>query len=295
MTRSGRALLPVMAGLGLLVVGAGACVIWQLQTQRDRTIHQLQQARTAIAQDQEQLTMLETERTRLAEDYETIKTRWTQSEEQMRRMTDAADRMTAELSQLARERADLQRQFEEAKTNAGQLQHQVGELEQTSAALTKDKASLTSSVEELVGRAKAQRQEIDQMKASLEEQRAQALQLGDQLAQVSREYEQLAQTGPHAAVVPGVPHPERPHIEWRLSLDRAPEEESAPAQPQPRVTARLIGAPPPVAPQSLTAHVSPQQDVIIHLATYSDRLRPRRERPLPRSSLGLLLDWLAGP
>ena len=121
--------LGIAAGLlALIVLAAG---IWwgsQLYQQHQATLQQLSQAQSSLQDKQNTLSLVEQERKKLSEEYETLKTHWKDAEDHLQQATQESTQAKGELASASQEKANLQRELEEASGKQATFEAQLKQL-----------------------------------------------------------------------------------------------------------------------------------------------------------------------
>ncbi len=170
--------------VGALLLGAAGWWTWKQATHARQTDQQLQQARSALSTSQEQVTLLDGERRKLAADYDALKDRWAKSDEELKRLGKSSEEMAGELERLSRERAELQHRLEEGTQTA---EHRAQRAAADRTALEAKLSDVTRASQELETAG-------EQLQERLQQQAGERERLGDQLMELSRAYEGLAQS-----------------------------------------------------------------------------------------------------
>jgi len=188
-----RTLLQVAIGLVMLpAIGLGGWAVWKLKREQERTAEQLRKTQTALSESQQSLTHIEEERQKLSEAYDDLKTHWSQSETELSQLKQTAAQMNTELATLTTDRSELQRQIDESKTQTVRLRTSIESLEREYAVVEAEKTALEGQLNEArnTGLTLA---EAEQLQAALARERAQEAHLHEQIVELSRAYEQMAQ------------------------------------------------------------------------------------------------------
>jgi len=173
-----------------LCLGTGGWWAWTRLTRQQQTDQQLQQAQAAFSKAQEQLTLLDGERRKLADAYDVLKDRLAKSDEELKRAGKSSEEMTANAERLSRERAELQRQLEEATRTA---EHRLQALAQQA---TVDRTALEAKLSETTRASRELDATIEQLQRRVQQQASAREQRQEQLMELSRAYEALAQAPP---------------------------------------------------------------------------------------------------
>ncbi len=177
--------------VGGLSLGAGGWWVATLITRQQQTTRQLQQTSSTLSQAQEQLTLLEGERHKLADAYDILKDRWAKSDEELKRLQKSSEEMTAELERRSHERSELQHQLEEATRT---VEHRVQTLTQQA---TSDRTALEAKLSEATQASHELEATLEQMQRRLQQRSREREQLGQHLTELSSVYEGLAPAPPH--------------------------------------------------------------------------------------------------
>src|SRR3989338_4561403 len=173
--------------LAALLVGVPAlgAIGWMMVTRQKQTVQRLTQASAALSQAQEQLTLLDGERQKLADAYEVLKGRLTTTDEALDRLQQYSKALAAERERLSRDRSELQRQLEETARAA----------ERRAQALTQQATSERTALEARVGDATTASRQleamIEQLQRRLQQRSSERERMGEQMTRLSRAYEAL--------------------------------------------------------------------------------------------------------
>lgn len=201
---------------GLLFAGVAGWWTWTQAVHARHTSQQLQQTRATLSTTQEQVALLEDERKKLADSYGLLKDRWTTTDEDLQRLKRSSEEMTADVERLSRERADLQRQLEDGAQAA---ERRTQALTRQAAA---DRAALETQLHETVRASEELDAAMEQLQERLRSQAGERERLGEQLVELSRAYEGLAQSAaPVTAAGPSAGTPARPDpsASWRAAIE----------------------------------------------------------------------------
>jgi len=123
--------VPVVAAIGLLLVGAAGAAGWWVLTLRQQqadTAGRLQQTETSLQERDTALTVARDEHRKLSGDYDALKERWTQADAEVIRLTQRGEQLQSQLEALSAGRSGLERQVQEASERARGLEAKVSTL-----------------------------------------------------------------------------------------------------------------------------------------------------------------------
>jgi chromosome segregation ATPase len=183
----------MQAFVGLLTmsaVAAGGWLLWTQHEQQQRTLQHLQHTQAALQEKEEVLTTLQEEQQRLSEAYDTLKTRWTQSDQQVKTLSDTAILRAKEAEELTRARSSVEQQLQEHKASQAQLQQQLETLRRDVTAKAAESAVLNQRVKELDRRALSEA-ELQDLAGMLEEGQKRQAFLQERILELSNAYEVL--------------------------------------------------------------------------------------------------------
>lgn len=167
--------LLVLCGALFLMAGIGGS-LWVAMLHR-QTVERLQQARTALEAKSQTVAGLEEERQRLSTDYETLKTRWTKTDDELKQVSAASTQTKTELASVTNERSALQAQVE-------QLHRQMEEASRRRASWEAHMTAAAAS-----GLTRAELEQLSDLTV-LQDRRADELQ--QRMEALSHAFEQLA-------------------------------------------------------------------------------------------------------
>lgn len=200
-----RRLLGVLAFFLLLAaLGAAGWRAWQLQQRQQQLDARLAATQAHLTEKEQSFTMIEQERQKLSEAYDTLRERWSTSDEELQKLKQATGRMTLELTGVTQERADLAQRFEVAQSQTKAIKEQIEVLERQFLEVEASKATLEVQLKD-VAAASLSPAEVEQLGLALARQQEEEQRLKEQLADLSRAYEAVAQQGPGQAAAPPVP------------------------------------------------------------------------------------------
>jgi len=193
---SRRLAIGLVALLALTMLGTGGWSLRRVQARLRQTAQQLLDTQGSLAQSQESVTMLEQEHAQLSKSYDTLKSHLVEATRQLKEATQQSATMSAESDQLTRTRTDLERRLDTAQREERLLKEETKALYKEIADTEAGKAVLELKLTDELERS---RQAQAQAKRRVEEQQAQEERLRQQLAELSRAYEQVAKTQQVAA------------------------------------------------------------------------------------------------
>lgn len=196
--RPSRLLRTLFSGLLLCLVALSGWVLWAQRRQYLQATRQLQRTQTALTEKDTLLTALQDEQQRLAEAYDTLKTRWAQSDQQVKQLTETAAQRAKETDALSRTRSSLEQQLQETRAAQAQLQQQLQGLQREVTAKAAETATLTQRLKELDRRAMTEA-ELEQLAELLEDGQKRQAFLKERILELSNAYEALARQAPAAA------------------------------------------------------------------------------------------------
>lgn len=186
---------PVTRVLGTLLlgvtVGAGGWYIWTLRQQQQATAQRLQQTQASLTTTQQTLAQTEEERRELVAAYDELKGRLAKADDDLAQLRQASARMTAELSTLTSDRTTLTKQLDDVTQQTERLDEQMLVLEEAYAAVEVEKAALEQQLEASAA-ASLSPVEVQQLMQAVARSQGEAQRLREQMATLSRAYEQLA-------------------------------------------------------------------------------------------------------
>ena len=188
--RAGAISVPVVLGavLAVAVLAGGG---WWVAMLHRQTVQHLRQTQAALEEKAKSFVLLEEERQRLSTDYETLKTRWTKTDEELTQLSAASTQTKTELAGVANERTTLQQRLTETERQHATLQTQVEQLHRQMEEESRRRASLEAQMTtaEASGLTRA---ELEQISDMLIEQDQQVNELDERMGALSHAFEQLA-------------------------------------------------------------------------------------------------------
>lgn len=122
---------PVVAAIGLVLVGGAGAAGWWILTLRQQqadTAGRLQQTETSLQEHDAALTVARDEHRKLSADYDALKERWTQADAEVIRLTQGGEQLQSQLEALSAGRFALERQVQEASERSRGLEAKVSTL-----------------------------------------------------------------------------------------------------------------------------------------------------------------------
>lgn len=194
---SGKFNMPQLLGrlrvffLLLLVLGGVGWVGWRGYGWSRDMRQRLAATEAELTQRQNSLTLVEEERQKLSGAYETLKTRWTESDKALQELTHSSKQMTTELATISTERSGLAHRLEASSREQQLLQEKIAALQREAASTESARTALQSQVHEVIIRSLSPN-ELQQLTNALIQQQSAEEQREGQLAELSRAYEELA-------------------------------------------------------------------------------------------------------
>ena len=178
----------VIAVCAVAILGAGG---WWVARLHRQTVQRLRQTQTALEEKAASLALLEDERQRLSADYETLKTRWTKTNEELTQLSAASTQTKNELASVTNERATLQQRLAATERQHAALQTQVAQLHRQMEEESRRRASLEAQLTAAAASGLT-RAEVEQLSDLTALQDRQASALGERMEALSHAFEQLA-------------------------------------------------------------------------------------------------------
>lgn len=173
-------------------LGAGGWYLWQLRRQGEATARHLQEAQRSLQETQDTLTATEQERRELLLAYDELKGRLTKADDGLAQLRNASAKMTSELIALISDRTALTNQLDDVTEHTDRLQDAMTAIEAEYAAVEAEKVSLQQQLRGVSSHALTP-EETRQLTQTVTRVQGEADRLREQMAVLSRAYEQLAQ------------------------------------------------------------------------------------------------------
>lgn len=199
-----RRLLGVLGFVAVFAcMGVGGWYMWKLQERQRLTLSRLADTQASLSQNQQTMTLIEEERRTLAEAYETLRGRWSASDDELGRLKQAAGRMTKDLATVATERAGITKALDQSHQELGEIRAQVDALQSELVASELRKAELETQLQEAAITSLTPA-EVEQLGLALAQSQDEQEALRTKLLELSRAYESVA-AGPVGTVAVGAP------------------------------------------------------------------------------------------
>ena len=206
-------------------MGVGGWYLWKLQERQRLTLSRLAETQASLAQSQQTMTLIEDERRKLAEAYETLRGRWNASDEELGRLKQAAGRMTKDLATVATERSGIAKDLERSRQAMADIRSQVDALQVELTASDARKAELETQLKEAASTSLTPA-EVEQLGLALAQSQDEQEQLRAKLLELSRAYEAMAVAPAPAPVTSGAKQ------QSQAAAAASPEAEAVAAQQQ---------------------------------------------------------------
>lgn len=179
-----------VAVVGLLLLGGFAWWITRLEQQRRYTKKILEQTEAALDAKNKAFDGLEEQRQQLGNDYDTLKTRWNKTEDELSQARVSAERTQTELAATSQQRLELQARLNETeqrdsgfRADIQRLKQQMQEHAQRSAVLEQQLQSQAAGLT---------RAELEQVAEKLVGQQHETVALDERMQALSHAFEELA-------------------------------------------------------------------------------------------------------
>lgn len=176
-------------------LGAGGWYLWKLNRRERATAQRLQETQQSLQETQKDLAATEEERRELLLAYDELQGRLAKADGELTQLKHTSAQATVQLSTLTSDRNTLMKQLDEAEQQTDRLHDEIERLEEEYAAVEAERASLAQQLEEAVS-ASLSPAEVEQLTQAVARSQDEAKRLREQMATLSRAYEQLAQAPP---------------------------------------------------------------------------------------------------
>ncbi len=183
--------IPMLIGVALLA--AAAAVGWGFVSLRERhrqTVARLQETQATLEDKKKTLTLVEEERQKLAGDYEALKTRSAQTDDELKQLQAVSTQTKAELAAVSTERSDLRRRLKDAEGQQTTLQSQLTQLRRQKEEEERRRMAAEAQLNAAIAEGLTKEQ-VEQLSQTVEKERREASELHARLEALSRAFEQL--------------------------------------------------------------------------------------------------------
>lgn len=186
------ALAGLLGAAVLAVLGVAGWGGWRLYQDQQRTDAKLRETLQSLTDSRKTLQLIEEERGKLSEAYDVLKTRWSDSDQELARLKSASSKMTLELGTLTAERTELQGRLGTAATDTQGLQDAVTKLQQEYAAVEAQRTELEADLNE-AARSLLTPAEVEQLGLALARHQDEEERLRQEVEALTHAYEQTTQ------------------------------------------------------------------------------------------------------
>lgn len=157
----------LLVTVAVALLGGSGWLAWTLYIRQDQTAHQLWEAEASLKKTQSALEMLEAERQRLSEEYDTLKERWAKTSQELQDLSSQSAEFSTRLTALSDVRAQLQSKLDEQQRQALQLHTQVASLRHDVAQKEYARAQLDTQLQ-VVSSQRLNPSELEQLAAAID-------------------------------------------------------------------------------------------------------------------------------
>lgn len=181
--------------VGFLLVfaamGVGGFFLWKLQERQRLTLRRLGETQAALEQHQQTMTLIKDERRTLADAYETLRTRWSSSDEELGRLKAAAGRMTKDLAEVSNDRTSMSKELLKSREELAGMRSQLDGLQSELLLTEMRKAELETQLKDAASSTLTPA-EVEQLGLALARSQDEQDALRAKLLELSRAYESMA-------------------------------------------------------------------------------------------------------
>jgi len=214
--KTGRLLTWLGVAVCVLALGTAGYALYMNYTKRQELAGQLATTRATLEERQRALTKLEEQRQHLAQQYEDAQRKQTASEADVVRLTQERQHLNTQVTTLSKEHSEASKALKETDTKLATLREELASLDRAHQTLQEEKQALERAVMHRDAKSLTTA-ELEQVSKELASRDAAKEELVQQLADLSGDYERLAQD--RQQLVQGIDaHPPEPGTTWASQL-----------------------------------------------------------------------------